>query len=250
MEQVIKKIEELQLATPSRKRHLVYQRMYLYKYLRETKLLTIAKIGRLFNKDHATVIYSLKQFDSILEVLVASTDARDPITAGHSIRVTEYVMGICRKLGLSAEYTDMIRVASLLHDYGKIGVEDEILKKPGRLSPEQYEAIKTHADKSRRILEKIQFEGVYREVPSIVGSHHERIDGTGYPKGLKGPEIPLGSKIIAVADVFEALTSRRQYREPVPADQALEFIDRVVFTEITVHHKHDIIHDTHFFDHG
>ncbi|MBU0482692.1 MAG: HD-GYP domain-containing protein [Proteobacteria bacterium] len=166
----------------------------------------------------------LKQFESILEVLVASTDARDPITAGHSIRVTEFVTGICREMGLSTEYTEMIRVASLLHDYGKIGVEDEILKKPGRLSPEQYEAIKTHADKSRRILEKIKFEGIYQEVPSIVGSHHERIDGTGYPRGLKGSEIPLGSKIIAVADVFEALTSRRQYREPVPAEEALNKI--------------------------
>jgi HD-GYP domain-containing protein (c-di-GMP phosphodiesterase class II) len=164
----------------------------------------------------------LRQFESILQVLVASTDARDPVTGGHSLRVTEYVVGICREMDLSPEYREMIRVAALLHDYGKIGVEDEILKKPGRLSPEQYEVIKTHVDKSRTILGKIEFEGIYQEVPEIVGSHHEKLDGSGYPRGLKGSEIPLGAKIIAVADVFEALTSRRQYREPISPEQALD----------------------------
>jgi putative nucleotidyltransferase with HDIG domain len=164
----------------------------------------------------------LRQFESILEVLVASTDARDPITGGHSLKVTEYAIGICREMCLKPEYSDMIRVAALLHDYGKIGVADEILKKPGRLSPEQYEMIKSHADKSRRILEKIKFEGIYQEVPEIVGSHHEKLDGTGYPRGLKSIEIPLGARIIAVADVFEALTSRRQYREPMPPEKALD----------------------------
>ncbi|MEN8135783.1 MAG: HD domain-containing phosphohydrolase [Thermodesulfobacteriota bacterium] len=164
----------------------------------------------------------LRQFESILQVLVASTDARDPITGGHSIKVTEYVVGICREMGLDPEYTDMVRVAALLHDYGKIGVEDEILKKPGRLSPEQYAIIKTHVDKSRSILGKIEFEGVYKKVPEIVGAHHEKLDGTGYPKGLKNNEIPLGAKIIAVADVFEALTSRKQYREPITPEKALD----------------------------
>lgn len=161
------------------------------------------------------------QFESILQVMVASTDARDPVTGGHSLKVTEYVVNICHEMGLNPEYTDMIRVAALLHDYGKIGVEDEILKKAGRLSPEQYEMIKTHADKSKQILEKIKFEGIYKEVPAIVGAHHEKLDGTGYPNGLKDGEIPLGAKIIAVADVFEALTSRRQYREPVSPEEAL-----------------------------
>ena len=164
----------------------------------------------------------MRQFESILQVLVASTDARDPITGGHSLKVTEYVVGICREMGLGMEYTDMIRVASLLHDYGKIGVADDILKKPGRLTPEQYEVIKTHAEKSRLILEKIEFEGIYQEVPEIVGSHHEKMDGSGYPMGLKSIEIPLGARIIAVADVFEALTSRRQYREPISPEQALD----------------------------
>ncbi len=166
----------------------------------------------------------LRQFQSILKVLVASTDARDPITAGHSLRVTRYAVGISKELELSPAHCDVIRVAALLHDYGKIAVEDKILKKPGELSSEEYEAIKSHVTKTREILEEIEFEDVYRAVPEIAGAHHERVDGTGYPRGLMGNEIPLGAKIIAVADVFEALTSRRHYREPMPVAEALEFL--------------------------
>ncbi|MCK5345058.1 MAG: HD domain-containing protein, partial [Candidatus Heimdallarchaeota archaeon] len=144
----------------------------------------------------------LKQFQSILQALVASTEARDPITAGHSLKVTDYSVGICRELGLPNEYTDMIRVASSLHDYGKIGVDDSILKKPARLNEEEYDHIKTHVDKTRSILEEIHFEGIFTQVPEIAASHHEKVDGTGYPDGLTDEEIPFGGKIIAVADVF------------------------------------------------
>ncbi len=166
----------------------------------------------------------LMQFQSILQTLVASTEARDPITAGHSEKVTEYSVGICQQLRLSNDFTDMIRVASSLHDYGKIGVDDAILKKPGRLSADEYEHIKTHAEKSRKILERVNFEGIYKEVPDIAGSHHEKLDGTGYPRGLVEDEIPFGGKIIAVADVFEALTSKRHYRDPMPINEALDHL--------------------------
>jgi HD-GYP domain-containing protein (c-di-GMP phosphodiesterase class II) len=118
----------------------------------------------------------------------------------------------------------MIRVASSLHDYGKIGVDDAILKKPGRLTEEEYEHIKTHAEKSRKILERVNFEGVYKEVPDVAASHHEKLDGTGYPRGLTEDEIPFGGKIIAVADVFEALTSKRHYRDPMPINEALDHL--------------------------
>ena len=165
-----------------------------------------------------------RQFQSILQVLAATTDARDPITAGHSTKVTEYAVGICNELGLSYNYTEMIRVASLLHDYGKIGVDDAILKKPGRLTPEEYDHIKTHAPKTRSILEQVNFEGIYTEVPEIAGAHHEKLDGTGYPKGLKGDQIHFGAKIIAAADVFEALTSKRHYREPMPVSDAIDYM--------------------------
>ena len=166
----------------------------------------------------------LKQFQSVLQALVASTEARDPMTAGHSERVTEFAVGICEHLGLPTDYTDMIRVAASLHDYGKIGVDDAILRKPGRLTDEEYNHIKTHADKSRKILERISFEGIYTEVPRVAASHHEKLDGTGYPDGLVDEEIPLGGKIIAVADVFEALTSKRHYRDPMPLSDAFDFL--------------------------
>ena len=119
----------------------------------------------------------------------------------------------------------MIRVASLLHDYGKIGISDAILKKPGKLTDEEYEEIKTHAEKTRQILLKINFQGIYREVPDIAGAHHEKVDGSGYPNGLKGEEIPLGAKIIAVADFFEAITAKRHYREPMALDVALQMLE-------------------------
>lgn len=165
-----------------------------------------------------------RQFKSVLQVLAASIDARDSLTAGHSEKVTEYAMGICNELGVSRDYCEMIRVASLLHDYGKIGVPDVILKKEGKLTEAEYKTVKTHASKTREILEQIHFEGVYREVPKIAGSHHEKVDGSGYPQGLKGREIPLGSKIIAVADYFEAITAKRHYRDPMKRGEAFRIL--------------------------
>lgn len=161
-----------------------------------------------------------RQFKSLLQVLAASIDARDPLTAGHSERVTKYAVGICKVLGMPKEYCEMIRVASLLHDYGKIGIRDSILKKEGGLTFEEFKEIKTHVEKTRQILEQINFEGIFREVPEIAGSHHEKLDGSGYPKGLKEKEIPLGAMIIAVADFFEAITSKRHYRNPMPLNDA------------------------------
>jgi HD-GYP domain-containing protein (c-di-GMP phosphodiesterase class II) len=161
-----------------------------------------------------------RQFRSILQVLAASIDARDPMTSGHSEKVTEFAMGICNELDLSDDYCEMIRVAALLHDYGKIGIPDTILKKPGKLTDEEYEIVKTHADKTKRILNQINFEGIFSQVPDVAGSHHEKIDGSGYPNRLTGENIPLGAKIIAVADFFEAITARRHYRGPIPLRKA------------------------------
>ena len=166
-----------------------------------------------------------RQFDSILKTLAASIDARDFLTAGHSEKVTEYAIGICREMGMSDQECEVIRVASLLHDYGKIGIKDSILKKRGALTPEEYAEIQTHSHKTKVILMQIGFEGIYEAVPEIAGAHHERVDGTGYPNGLKGDEIPLGARIIAVADFFEAVTAKRHYRGPIPVDTALKMLD-------------------------
>ncbi|MBI4825632.1 MAG: HD domain-containing protein [Nitrospirae bacterium] len=178
-----------------------------------------------------------EQFKSILHVLAASIDARDPLTAGHSEKVTEYALGICHEMKLSHDYCEMVRVASLLHDYGKIGIEDAILKKQGPLEPDEYEKIKTHATKTNKILHQINFQGIYKQVPEIAGFHHEKINGSGYPNGLKGEEIPLGSQIIAVADFFEAITSKRHYRDPMHLDIAFDLLEN----KIDIFFKREIV---------
>lgn len=163
-------------------------------------------------------------FKSILRVMTASIDAHDPATSGHSERVTEYALGICREMGLSKDYCEMIQIAALLHDYGKIGVPEAILKKPGRLTPKEFEIVKTHTEKTKNILEQINFEGIFSQVPLITGSHHEKFDGTGYPNGLKGKKIPFGARVLAVADFFEAVTTKRHYRGPMQYEKALEIM--------------------------
>ncbi len=177
------------------------------------------------------------QFKSIIKTLAASIDARDFLTAGHSEMVAEYAVGICREMGMSSEYTEMIRVAALLHDYGKIGIDDVVLKKNGSLTNEEYEIIKTHAEKTKKILEQINFEGIYKEVPDIAAFHHEKMDGSGYPKGLKGEEIPLGSRIIAVADFFEAITSKRHYRDAMSIDEAFSLLKE----KSGIHYDPDVV---------
>ena len=163
-----------------------------------------------------------KEFRSTLQVLAASIDARDPLTAGHSEKVTEYAVGICDEMDLDVEFRECVRVAALLHDYGKIGVPDAILKKEGRLTAEEYEIIKTHSNKTRDILSQINFEGKYVEVPEIAGAHHEKWNGEGYPDKLAKEDIPFGARIVAVADFFEAITSKRHYRESMPIQVALD----------------------------
>jgi len=178
-----------------------------------------------------------RQFRSILKTLAASIDARDPLTAGHSERVTKFALGICDELDVTQDYRDMIRVAALLHDYGKIGVPDSLLKKPRRLTADEYEVIKTHSEQTRVILEQVNFEGIFSQVPEVAGAHHEKIDGSGYPRGLSGEEIPLGAKIIAVADFFEAVTAKRHYRNPMPVEKAT----KLLMAESGVHFEENIV---------
>jgi HD-GYP domain-containing protein (c-di-GMP phosphodiesterase class II) len=165
-----------------------------------------------------------KQLKSVLQVMVSTIDARDPITSGHSERVSEFSVGICRELDLDREYTEMVRVAALLHDYGKIGIPDSLLKKSEIFTENEMEHIKCHAEKTTEILEKIEFEGYLKEVPYVAGAHHEKLDGSGYPNGLKADEIPLGARIIAVADYFEALTASRYYKIPMAPEKAIELL--------------------------
>lgn len=178
-----------------------------------------------------------RQLKSILKALAASIDARDPFTAGHSEKVTEYAVGICKEMNMPTDYTEVVAIAASLHDYGKIGISDALLKKEGLLTDEEYETIKTHAVKTRKILEQIDFQGSYSLIPEIAEAHHEKIDGSGYPRGLKEHEIPIGSRIIAVADFFEAITAKRLYRDPIPVREAFEMLRR----ESDVHFSREIV---------
>lgn len=166
------------------------------------------------------------QFAATLKVLAHSIDARDFLTAGHSEKVAEYALGIAAELGLQHDYCQMIRIASLLHDYGKIGIPDTVLKKNGPLTEEERALIQTHSEKSFDILSQVPFEGLNQEIPLVALHHHEFWDGSGYPKGLKGKNIPLGARIVAVADFFEAITAKRHYRDPMPDGTALALLKK------------------------
>ncbi len=164
-------------------------------------------------------------YDGTLEALVLALDARDRETKGHSLRVASYVMAIAREMGIepgSKDWTDMQRGA-LLHDVGKIGVPDYILHKPGPLTPEEWDDMKRHPRIGDEMLHEISFLSGAAE---IVHTHHERFDGKGYPSGLAGEEIPLGARIFAAADAFDAMTSDRPYRKALPPEMARDEILR------------------------
>ena len=144
-----------------------------------------------------------------IRALAAALDARDPYTAGHSERVSAYSVLMARKMNLPSEQVDIIRLGALLHDIGKIGVADAILRKAGPLTSEEFEQIKRHPGLGARILRQVAF--LEPHLP-IVELHHERPDGKGYPFGLRGDDIPLPARIVHVADAFDAMTSARAYR--------------------------------------
>ena len=131
----------------------------------------------------------------------------------HSKRVTLYAELICNKCRLSDNEKEIIKNASLLHDIGKIGIKDSVLQKEGKLTQDEYEHIKEHVRLTHSILSKVYISKNFKDVARIASSHHEKFDGTGYHKGLKGDEIPLGGRILAICDVFDAITSKRHYRD-------------------------------------
>ncbi|MDP4092414.1 MAG: HD domain-containing protein [Bacillota bacterium] len=158
-----------------------------------------------------------KHFVNSINALVATIEAKDKYTEGHSLRVSKYTACVAEKLELSKEQINDIRIAGILHDIGKIGINDNILLKPGKLTSDEYEEIKRHPSISNRILHHIGFS---ERALNAVAYHHERYDGKGYPFGIAGEDISLEAQIIAVADAYDAMTSRRPYREPMSCDEA------------------------------
>ena len=154
-----------------------------------------------------------------VETMAQTLDARDTYTAGHSNRVSEYSVAIATAMELSPEQIEIINIGAKLHDIGKIGIPDAVLQKPGRLTAEEYELIKQHPRIGKRILEKM---GRFQTYLPIVELHHENHDGSGYPHGLKGDEIPLEARIVHVADVYDAISSDRAYRKSMSMQRVLE----------------------------
>jgi len=160
-------------------------------------------------------------FMGSIQMLAGAVDEKDPYTRGHSDRVTRYSMMIAKEMGVSDEFIETVRVSAQLHDVGKIGIEDGILKKPGALTPEEFDIMKTHTTKGANILRPV---AQLKDMIPGIELHHESLDGRGYPHGLKGDEIPLLPRIIAVADTFDALTTNRPYQHAHDPKDALKII--------------------------
>ncbi len=176
----------------------------------------------------AHIIENLALYENIFENLFATLyafvetiEARDSYTKQHSIRVSRYAINIAKSMGCTPDDQDKLNVAGSLHDIGKIGIPDNILLKPGRLSEEEYEIIKKHPVIASNIIGHF---GMWADERSIIRHHHERYDGGGYPDGYKGEDIPLLSRILSVADVYDALTTNRSYRKKMPMKKALQII--------------------------
>ena len=168
---------------------------------------------------HAEVVKKTREIEGlslhVVHTLADAIDAKDAYTKGHSGRVADYSREIAKRYGYSPERQEEIYMMGLLHDVGKIGVPDAVINKPGKLTDEEYDKIKTHPGRGARILENIV------EMPKLATGarwHHERFDGRGYPDGLAGEDIPEEARIIAVADAYDAMTSHRSYRDVIPQE--------------------------------
>lgn len=161
-------------------------------------------------------------YTDVIVALIAAVEARDPYTRGHTERVATLALRMGAELGLNREEQELVHQAALLHDIGKIGIPDAILNKPGPLTVEEMDVIREHPVRGEEIIQSVPS---LRSFATGIRHHHERLDGSGYPDGLRGSEIPLDAHLIAVADMYDALTSARPYRGPWPAWRALDLID-------------------------
>ena len=180
--------------------------------------------AKLFESQQFMINQQKELFKSFIDTLAASIDARDKITAGHSNRVKMYSELICDVMDTDEKTKANIIHAAVLHDIGKIGIRDAVLQKNGKLTDDEYKHIQEHVKITYDILNRVYISDEFKEVAEIASSHHEKYDGTGYFRKLKGEEIPFGGRVLAVSDVFDAITSKRHYRDKMPIKNALEII--------------------------
>jgi putative nucleotidyltransferase with HDIG domain len=164
-----------------------------------------------------------KTLSDVINTLASIVESKDPYTSGHQKRVAMLATAISEELGLDQEKIESIRIAALIHDIGKINIPVSILTRPGRLSEIEYDMIKTHSQLGHDMISRVEFPW---PIADIILQHHERINGSGYPRGLKGKDIILEARILAVADVVEAMASHRPYRPALGMDKALEEINK------------------------
>lgn len=177
--------------------------------------------GWLFDRQHLLLVELVGAHEETLLALVSALDMREKNTRLHSQRVRDYTLLLAERYGTSEGEKRAIGLGALLHDVGKIAVPDQILLKPGEPSEEEWVELRKHPVEGYKLLQRI---GFLREAAEIVYTHHEHFDGTGYPQGLKGEEIPLGARLFMVADVYDAITSERPYHSPVEHDEATKII--------------------------
>jgi putative two-component system response regulator len=195
----------------------------------------VATVGRLLHslaaeRERNALLERLrKNVVKMVDSLAQALEARDPYTAGHSLRVAEFSLMIAAELGFSDLEMAVLEHGAALHDIGKIAVRQEVLHKPSHLTEEEFEHIKIHPVVGREILEPIDD---FKDMLDLVYYHHERIDGKGYPEGLKGDRIPLMAQIVAVADTYDAMTSDRPYRRGMPSERALLIMNEVAGTQL------------------
>jgi putative nucleotidyltransferase with HDIG domain len=201
-----------------------------------TEIGELAETFNTMSSDLERFVFDLKRaaeenrtlFLSSIQMLAGAVDEKDPYTRGHSDRVTRYSVLIAKELALPDEEIEKIRISAQLHDVGKIGIEDRILKKPGALTPDEYEIMKTHTTKGAAILRPVE---MLKEMIPGIELHHESLDGRGYPHGLKGDEIPLTPRIIMVADCFDAMTTNRPYQAAMDPEYVVRIVTSLANTK-------------------
>jgi len=219
------------LSVPLRIKGLAVGSVNVYSYRQnyrfsdgEAKLLVILADRAAQAIDNARLYQNLRRtFRGTIEGLVSALEAKDKYTSGHSRRVTEYALLVGLALRLSAEELEKIEWAGLLHDIGKIGIRLEALNKPGKITREEHEMFKDHTLMGKQIIDQIHF---LRDIVPLVYYHHENYDGTGYPERIKGDHIPLGARILAIADSYDAMTSDRPYRKALSQEEAIKELKR------------------------
>lgn len=163
------------------------------------------------------------RLDTIAEAFAQVVDAKSHYTYGHSARVATYTEAVATRLGLPPERVRWLRRGALLHDIGKLGVSNAVLDKPGKLDTDEWEQVKAHAAYSEQILARLD---IFSELAFVAAAHHERLDGKGYPRGIPADRIPLETRIITVADIFDAITAERPYRGPIPVGDAIAMMEK------------------------